>query len=133
MVERRTKVRFPLELRVSYRTLGKRGTPCAGEGRVVNMSRDGVLVSSRHEVDVGKRMELSIEWPFLLHGQVPLRFVTVGEVVRCDASSFAATLIRQYQFRTAKTKVTSIDALGSVHQRPPSANTAACVTLKRSE
>ena len=114
MVERRFKVRFPLELRVRYRTL-ERGSPCSGEGCVVNMNRFGVLVSARHEVALGKRIELSIEWPPLWHGRVPLRFVAVGDVVRCDASSFAVTLARQYQFRTAKTNITSIDALGSVH------------------
>ena len=109
-IERRSKIRFPLELRASYRTLG-RGSPCAGEGWVVNMNRSGVLVSAQHEVDVGKRVELSIDWPSLLYGRVPLRFVTVGTVVRCDGSNFAVTLAR-YQFRTAKRKVTSIDALG---------------------
>lgn len=113
LMERRSKVRFPLELRVSYRTLG-RGTPCTGEGWVVNMNRGGVLVSARHEIGVGARMELSIEWPSLLYGRVPLRFVTVGEVVRCDESSFAVTLGR-YQFRTAKRKVTSIDAHGDAN------------------
>ena len=107
-LERRSKVRFPLELPVSYRTL-ERGSPCAGEGWVVNMSRDGILVSSPQEIGVGAGVELSIEWPSLLYGRVPLRFVTVGEVVRCDASSFAVILDR-YQFRTAKRKVTSIDA-----------------------
>jgi hypothetical protein len=56
-------------------------------------------------------MKLSIEWPSLLYGRVPLRFVTVGKVVRCDASSFAVTVVR-YEFRTAKRKVTSIDAGG---------------------
>jgi hypothetical protein len=117
-IERRSKIRFPLELRVSYRTLGP-GSPCSGEGWVVNMNRSGVLVSSQHEVDVGKRMELSIEWPSLLYGRVPLRFVTQGTVVRCDGSNFAVTLAR-YQFRTAKKKVTSIDshgdALGGPHR-----------------
>ena len=112
-IERRSKIRFPLELRVSYRTLGQ-GTPCTGEGWVVNMNRGGVLVSSQHEVDVGKRMELSIEWPSLLYGRVPLRFVTVGTVVRCDGSNFAVALVR-YQFRTAKKKVTFIDAPTSQH------------------
>jgi hypothetical protein len=110
-IERRSKVRFPLELQVSYRTLGRR-VPCAGEGWVVNMNRCGVLVFSKHEVDVGERIELSIEWPSLLYGRVPLRFVTVGQVVRCDVSSFAVELAR-YQFRTAKKKVTSIDSLAS--------------------
>jgi hypothetical protein len=57
-------------------------------------------------------VELNIEWPSLLHGRVPLRFVTVGQVVRSDASSFAVMLAR-YQFRTAKKKVTPIDAHGS--------------------
>jgi hypothetical protein len=54
----------------------------------VNMSRNAVLVSANHVVNVGKRMELSLEWPSLLHGRAPLRFVTAGEVVRCDASKF---------------------------------------------
>ena len=109
-IERRSKVRFPLELRVRYRTLGG-GTSSAGEGWVVNMSRGGILVSSQHEIGVGVRMELSVEWPSLLYGRVPLRFVTEGDVVRCDASSFAVMLAR-YQFRTAKRKVTSIDSHG---------------------
>jgi hypothetical protein len=110
-LERRTRVRFPLELRVNYRTLG-RGNPCTGEGWVLNMSRGGLLVFSQHEIDVGARMELSIEWPSLLHGQIPLRFVTEGKVVRRDPSSFAIVMAR-YEFRTTKKKVTSIDALGS--------------------
>jgi hypothetical protein len=117
LMERRSKVRFPLELRVSYRTLG-RGTPRAGEGWVVNMNRGGVLVSAQHEISAGTRMELSIEWPSLLHGRVPLRFVTVGDVVRCDTSSFAVALAR-YQFRTAKKKVTSIDSHGDSHGDSP--------------
>ena len=109
-IERRSKIRFPLELRVSYRTLG-RGSSCDGTGWVVNMSRGGILVFAPHEIGLGARMKLSIEWPSLLYGRVPLRFVTVGKVVRCDPSSFAVTLVR-YEFRTAKRKVTSIDAVG---------------------
>ena len=107
-VERRSKVRFPLGLRVSYRTLGQ-GSPRPGEGWVLNMSRSAVLVSAEQEVNMGKRMELSIEWPSLLYGRIPLRLVTAGEVVRCDASSFAVKLGR-YQFRTTKRKVMPIDA-----------------------
>ena len=114
MIERRSKVRFPLELRVRYRTLGRR-SPCSGEGQVGNISRNGVLVSAKDQFGIGTLLELNIEWPSLLYGRVPLRFVTVGEVVRCDASSFAVILVR-YQFRTAKTNVTSIDALGSGHR-----------------
>jgi hypothetical protein len=101
-VERRSKARFPLVMRVCYRTF-EQGFPRSGGGWVVSMSRSAVLVSANHEVNVGVRMELSIEWPALFHGRVPLRFVTAGEVVRCNASSFAVKLVG-YQFRTAKRK-----------------------------
>ena len=84
----------------------------------MNINRGGVLVSSQHEISVGERMELNIEWPSLLYGRVPLRFVTVGKVVRCDASGFAVTLVR-YEFRTAKKKVTCIDSHGDAHSDSP--------------
>jgi hypothetical protein len=113
-VERRSKFRFPLELRVRYRTL-RRGSSCAGEGWVLNMSRGGILVFSQHEIGVGARMELSIEWPSLLYGRIPVRFVTQGKVVRCDPSSFAVVMAR-YEFRTAKKKLTSLDAPDSEHR-----------------
>jgi hypothetical protein len=53
---------------------------------------------------------IGLEWPTLLHGEVPLRFVTAGEVVRCDASSFAVKLVG-HQFRTMKRKITPIGTL----------------------
>jgi hypothetical protein len=44
VLERRSNVRFPLELRVRYRRLARR-YPVAGTGLVTNMSRSGVLIS----------------------------------------------------------------------------------------
>jgi hypothetical protein len=106
-IDRRSKVRFPLELPVRYRTLGREG-PFAGVGSVVNLSSGGVLVAHQHEIRAGARMELNIEWPFLLNGQVPLQLVLLGRVVRCETSSFAVELGR-YHFRTARRTVIPID------------------------
>ena len=53
-VERRSKVRFPLGLRVSYRTLGQ-GSPRSGEGLVLNMSRSAVVVSAEQDLNMSKR------------------------------------------------------------------------------
>jgi hypothetical protein len=100
VLERRSKVRFPLELRMRYRSLSRR-CPATGAGVVRNMSRSGVLVFCEHEISEGVRVELSIEWPSLLDGRVPLQVVTVGRVVRCEPSSFAVVLAR-YQFRTTR-------------------------------
>jgi hypothetical protein len=102
VIERRSSVRFPLELRVRYRILG-RGYAFAS-GWVVNMSSGGVLVDCRHEISAGSRLELDIEWPSLLDGRVPLQLVTVGRVVRSDLSSFAVAL-GQHQFRTMRKTV----------------------------
>jgi len=106
-IERRSKVRFPLDLQVRYRTLG-RGRSLAGMGWVVNMSSGGVLVAFQHQISSGTRMELNIEWPTLLDGEIPLRLVTVGEVVRCGTDSFAMMLSR-HQFRTKRRTVIPID------------------------
>lgn len=113
VLERRSKVRFPLELRVRYRSLARR-FPVAGTGTVVNISRSGVLVSSAHAIREGARVELSIEWPSLLDGRVPLQVVTSGRVVRCEPSRFAVLLDR-YQFRTTKKSDRAIHLVGAAN------------------
>jgi len=107
-VERRSRVRFPIELRVRYRTLG-RGEPLAGVGWVVNVSSGGVLLAYQDEIRAGTLMELNIEWPSLLDGRVPLQLVMLGRVVRCEVSGLAVALSR-YSFRTTGTPATPFDA-----------------------
>lgn len=98
-MERRTRVRFPFELKVRFRTLGE-SYPISGSGSVLNMSSGGVLIAYEQEIGTGTLMELSIEWPVLLEGRIPLQLVAVGSVVRCDIIHFAVAL-EQYHFRTA--------------------------------
>ena len=108
--DRRSKVRFPLDLPVRYQTLGRHAS--TGTGLVVNMSSGGLLVAYHREVPVGSRMELNIEWPSKLDGRIALQLVTLGRVVRCETSTFAVMLARP-QFRTisraGRSAVTPID------------------------
>ena len=97
--ERRKRLRFPFELRVSFRTLGQ-SSPVAGMGWVLNISSSGVLVAYRHEVSAGIPVELNIDWPTRLDGRVPLQLVASGTVVRCELFSFAVGL-EKYYFRIA--------------------------------
>jgi hypothetical protein len=99
LVERRSRLRFPLERRVSFRTLGQ-SYPVAGTGWVVNISSSGVLVAYQHEVGAGTQLELNIDWPTRLDGRVPLHLVAVGRVLRNELFSFAVGLER-YHFRIA--------------------------------
>jgi hypothetical protein len=103
--ERRSKLRYPLDLSVRFRPLSGK-FPFSGAGRAVNVSSGGVLVVSPHVasqrvINVGEQVEMSIEWPSLLDGKIPLQLFAVGRVVRSRASVFAAVFER-YQFRTVR-------------------------------
>ena len=116
LMERRSRLRFPFELRVSFRTLGQ-SYPVAGMGWVLNMSSSGVLIAYQHEVRTGTQMELNIDWPTRLDGRVPLHLVVVGTVVRSELFSFAVGLDR-YHFRIAgKTDLSTDEMYGAGGQQ----------------
>jgi hypothetical protein len=99
LIERRTRLRFPFELRVSFRTLGQTET-VAGVGWVRNISSGGVMVADPTEISKGTLLELSIDWPPRLDGRIPLQLIAVGPVVRSEELGFAVGLDRYY-FRIA--------------------------------
>jgi hypothetical protein len=98
--ERRLKFRYPTDLSVRFRYYSA-GTRVSGAGLAVNISSGGLLVASQHQVAQGALVEMSIEWPCLLHGRIPLQLFAVGHVLRRGPSHFAATFDR-HEFRTMK-------------------------------
>jgi len=101
--ERRSRFCYPLNLSVRFRFLSGKSNFSAA-GRTLNLSSSGVLVVSQQlisqpEISVPARVEMSIEWPSLLEGRVPLQLFAIGIVG--GASDFAATFER-YQFRTTR-------------------------------
>jgi len=111
-IERRTKVRYPLELNVRYQTLDV-SAPIAGAGYTVNMSSNGLLVACHTDLKEGARLKLTIEWPSLLNGNTPLQLVMVGMVVRCTESNFAVAY-ETYQFRTMSRKTNQPSATATM-------------------
>jgi len=100
-LERRSKARFPLTLTVKYRTVSG-GPSQIGAGRTVNVSSCGLLIASGEAmVHAGSRLQLTVEWPFLLHGITPLQLIVSCRVTRCLGEEFAVKL-DQYQFKTRK-------------------------------
>jgi PilZ domain-containing protein len=73
------------------------------------MSSGGAMVVSEHEMPAGARVEVSIAWPSLLEGKIPLQLVTLGRVMRCAGVRFAVSFDR-YQFRILRSEVQSIRA-----------------------
>jgi len=100
-LERRSKARFPLRLTVRYRTVSD-GPSLVGVGETVNMSSRGLLIASdQPRVHTGARLQLMVDWPFLLHGVTPLQLMVSCRVTRCLPEEFAVKL-DQYLFRTKK-------------------------------
>lgn len=106
-LERRSKERFPLRLSVRYRTLSG-GPALLGTGRTLNVSSCGLLIAPEDQdaqtaltVLKGSRLQLTVEWPFLLHGDIPLQLICSCKVTRAEPDEFAVKL-DQYQFKTKK-------------------------------
>jgi hypothetical protein len=99
--ERRLKFRYPLGLTVRFRSSSP--VSFAGEGIAVNLCSGGVLVASEQEITVGALVEMSIEWPSMIDGRIPLQLIAFGRILRREAyfgtSRFAATFER-HEFRT---------------------------------
>jgi|SRR5579862_1928201 len=103
LVERRSRFRYPLRLSVKYRTLSE-GPSLVGVGRTINVSSRGFLIaSSQANITAGSRLQLTVDWPSLLHGITPLQLVVYCRVTRSVQAEFAVEL-DQYQFRTKRAK-----------------------------
>lgn len=107
--ERRSRVRYPVRLRVRYRTLGKGAL--AGVGETVDFSSRGILVEAQlhHKITLGARLEAIVEWPVLLDGSIHLQLVAIGRVVRSGTARFAISLGR-HEFRTMRREPGSVAA-----------------------
>jgi hypothetical protein len=101
--ERRAKIRFGIERPVRYRFLYGSLIGQVASGRSVDASSNGVLLESETELKVGDPLELLIDWPAQLNGEVPLQLVTAGCVVRVQGNRCAVS-VERYEFRTRSNK-----------------------------
>jgi len=100
--DRRSTDRFPIESELRYKLVENKGTAECGMGRTLNMSSSGVLFTSETQLPVGRRVELSVDWPAQLNEQCGLKLVALGRIVRSSTES-AAICIDKYDFRTRAT------------------------------
>ncbi len=100
---RRSKVRFPIDLPLCYHTIGR--LSLSGVGRVLNISSKDVWVICPHRLTPGTPVELLIDWPIRLNGEIDIQLVMNGRVCRCDIDGFAVSF-DQHRFRRTAPSVT---------------------------
>src|SRR5579863_5474874 len=96
--ERRSRGRYPLQLAVEYKLLGKDGR--RGSGKTRNISSNGVLFELADRQTISGAIELVVSWPCVLDGVCALKLVMKGRVVRSEDGGVAIES-RQHEFRTA--------------------------------
>ena len=98
-LERRTRTRFPLDMALRFRLLGRGRNQTQGTGRVVDISSQGVAFRSDVELDQGAPIHASVTWPVTLGGDCLLQLSLEGKIVRV-AGNLAVIEVRRYEFRT---------------------------------
>lgn len=98
--DRRGTSRFPVREEVRYKVVqSSKSTPITGSGQTLNIGSSGILFTTEEKLQVGRTVEISVNWPARLDGTCPLKFVAIGKVVRSDSGK-AAARIEKYEFKT---------------------------------
>ena len=98
--DRRLNRRYPITLEVEYKLLDGSSVQRQGFCRTVNISSRGVLLDLRGTLPILSTIELSINWPILLRGSIPLKLIMWGSIVRVEDNSIAVD-VSEHEFRTA--------------------------------
>lgn len=85
--DRRSRNRYPITLQLQYK-LGT-GLVRLGFGHTINISSGGVLFEGDDYLPNGGKIELALNWPFLLQGSCGLKLVMRGRIVRRERNKVA--------------------------------------------
>ena len=96
--ERRSQIRFPIELGARYNVVGREAIK--GTGLTVNISSHGALIRSTHEISPNTSIRVVIERPILLGNVRPLALHIRGKVARSDRD-LVAVRFSTYELRTS--------------------------------
>lgn len=99
--ERRASVRFPLSLDLRYVVLGDGAPRERGSGRVIDLSSAGLSFTAERPLLIGRKVDVSLDWPVLLDGGVQLQLIMSGRVIRSNGSAVALK-IERHEFRTRR-------------------------------
>jgi hypothetical protein len=91
--------RFPISTPVRYIV-----EKVEGEGLTCNVGSDGLLMKTTCVFPQGRRIELSLDWPAMLDGRLPLRLDIQGKILWSNVRGTAVEILG-YKFRLGPVKI----------------------------
>jgi PilZ domain-containing protein len=110
--DRREDRRYPIELELKYKLIRRKKVLETGIGRTIDLSSGGVYFQAEHPLPSGLNVELSIDWPVLLHNIAPMRLLVAGRIVRSDRVRIAVRSV-QHEFRTKGGHASQVEPTGN--------------------
>jgi len=92
--ERRQSRRYPLQFELDYRVFGKGHSIFAGSARTLNISSEGLLLTTTEGISKGQLVELSIRWHTGARGAPRADLEILGRVIRVDDDGTAIRILR---------------------------------------
>ena len=91
----------------------RRGPVETGSGRTIDMSNSGLGFIADKPLPIGQKLDLYIDWPARLDGDVQIQLVASGVVMR-TSGAVTALRIERYEFRTRRAGLKVVPRLESV-------------------
>ena len=99
--DRRSSVRVPVNLEVRSSVAGRRGPVENRSGQTIDVSGSGLSFTADRPLPVGQKLDMSIDWPARLDGDVQIQLVASGVVIR-TSGAVTALRIERHDFRTRR-------------------------------
>jgi c-di-GMP-binding flagellar brake protein YcgR len=96
---RRRNRRYGIQLELRWKLTSRKKVLDQGTGRTLDVSSGGLQFETSRPLPVGESVELSVDWPVMLHNIKPLQLVVAGTIVR-SSGKHTAVQMGQFEFRT---------------------------------
>jgi len=116
--DRRQDRRYALHLDCRWKLIRRRRVLDSGTGNTVDLSSGGLQFDAGRHLPEGLNVEVSINWPVLLHNVAPLQLVVSGKIVRSQGRMIALRSV-QHEFRTVGVPAEQRNAPSSGGSRGP--------------
>jgi hypothetical protein len=115
--DRRQDRRYALQLDCRWKLIRRRRVLDSGTGNTIDLSSGGLQFDAGRHLPEGLNVELSINWPVLLHNVAPMQLVVSGRIVRARGRMIAVRSV-QHEFRTVGVPTEQLNSLSSGSRGP---------------